>query len=288
MKKCPQCNNLNEDDATFCVYCGNELINNEPIVRPVYKRWGFWLIFILFIGGFFLYEVFKPRPATYVKFSVDDGLPFTRLGSDTIVDYDSNGDFDITYYPDWIDVNSDGNNKLKIHCKENNTGADRKGWITIVFGQNKEEINVFQNGSASYLTIDNNTFNIIKSGGSFTVNVKTDGANYVVSDIPDYCAVNKSNESFTVNLGENSSYERSATLTVSSGSQSSELAITQKGICSHCDGTGKVMCGTCYGQKQIFAGYNMVTGSSIYVDCTTCGGTGKVDCNVCNGSGDEP
>ncbi len=297
MIKCNNCGSMNEDSASFCTNCGSDLVSNELYVRntqqngninrntakqssPIYTKWGFWVLLLVIAIGV-VYFVKRPNPATYIQASSKQE-PFLRTGGSYDMDIDTDGDWEISYCSDWIKADPIEKG-LCITCSTNNTGENRKGWITLSSGKTHVKIDVYQNGFASFIKIDKSQLEVGKTGGAYTVKVQTDGTDFNVQ-YPNYCRVNKNTESFNITIPENDGWARTDHVIVYSDQQSISLTFSQKGVCSICGGTGMMICGKCGGTGQNVTGYDLY-GNAITEECSDCNGSGKSECTTCSGTG---
>lgn len=291
MKKCNKCGFENEDDATFCVGCGEEIVNivnRHPANQhnsnkngsSIFSNWGFWIVLLIIIGGI-VYYINKPNPATYIQASAKE-KPFLRTGGSYDMDIDTDGEWEISYCSDWIKAEPIDKG-LRITCSVNNSGENRNGWITLSSGKAHVRIDVYQNGFASYIKIDKTQLHVEKTGGSYTVKVITDGMDYTVS-YPEYCTIFKNPGYFRITIPDNNNYSRTGIINVTSDNQITTLTFMQNGICMTCGGTGQMNCNNCGGTGQVISSFNMYGGMN-YEQCSTCNGTGKLECTSCGGTG---
>lgn len=291
MKKCNKCGFENEDDATFCASCGEEIVsttNHQPVNQhnsnkkdsSIFSNWGFWIVILVIIGGI-VYFINKPNPATYIQASAKE-KPFLRTGGSYDMDIDTDGEWEISYCSDWIKAEPIEKG-LRITCSVNNSGDNRNGWITLSSGKAHVRIDVYQNGFASYIKIDKSQLHVEKTGGSYTVKVMTDGMDYTVS-YPEYCTIFKELGYFRITIPDNNNYSRTGMINVTSDNQITTLSFMQNGICITCGGTGQMNCNNCGGTGQVISSFNMFGGMN-YEQCSTCNGTGKLECTSCGGTG---
>lgn len=296
--KCKVCGYLNEDDALFCTNCGSALNGSEQknthspepkgdddvsktkSTSPVYRKWGFWVLILILIGGV-VYYINRPTPATYIQASSSQ-KPFLRTGGTYDMDIDTDGDWEISFCSNWIKAEPIDRG-LRITCSANPTGEDRKGWITLSSGKARVRIDVYQYGVASYIKTNRAQLQVGKDGGTYTVKVQTDGLDFNVR-YPNYCTVDKGNASFNITIPENEGLARTDQLMVYSDQQAVNVVFSQKGVCSACSGSGQVACGRCGGSGQIITGYDLY-GNAATEECPDCGGSGTMECPTCQGTG---
>lgn len=297
MIKCNKCGSMNEDDASSCTNCGYHFVRNEQYLKitpqdmyinhnkkikssPIYTKWEFWVLLLVITIGV-VYFINRSNPATYIQASPKQE-PFLRTGGFYDMDIDTDGDWEISYCSDWITAKPIEKG-LRIICSSNNSGENRKGWITLSSGKTHVRIDVYQNGFASYIKIDKSHLNVGKAGGTYTLTVQTDGEDFNVQ-YPNYCTVNTSTASFRITIPENNGWARTDNVTVYSDKQAINLTFSQKGLCPICDGTGEMICGKCGGSGNIITGYDYF-GNTTIENCTDCNGSGKLECTTCEGTG---
>src|SRR5574344_2710080 len=291
MKKCNKCGFENEDDATFCASCGEEIVsttnhqsvnqhNSNKKDSSIFSNWGFWIVILVIIGGI-VYFINKPNPATYIQASAKE-KPFLRTGGSYDMDIDTDGEWEISYCSDWIKAEPIEKG-LRITCSVNNSGDNRNGWITLSSGKAHVRIDVYQNGFASYVKTDKSHIDVEKDGGTYTILVRQDGADYDII-YPNYCTVNKSAASFNITIPENTGYDRNDNIIVRSDQIDANLTFSQKGICPNCGGSGQVSCSKCGGTGRVVTSFDSY-GMAIFEQCTDCNGSGKMECPTCNGTG---
>ncbi len=289
MKICPKCKNENNDHAKFCVGCGGELSSSTSSSdkNNIFRKPLVWIILLLAIGGVVLSQlgIIGDDITTYLIASKKE-VVFLKPGGTERIDIDTDGrKWKIAHTPDWCSVDKRDNN-FTIKCTKNNSSETRTGWITIISGQYNIQIDIGQYGIATHLNISEYSIKADSGGGTFEIEVETDGDDWGVNYPSNICEVETYRDNFEIIFKDNTNFGRNGTITVSSDNQKKYISFYQKGKCRSCNGNGSTMCYWCGGTGRTMSGVGWY-GDIQYSNCSSCGGQRKNECTSCDGYGWE-
>lgn len=157
MKVCTKCSHNNEDNAKFCVKCGNGFNVRKKKFPTIIL-----LIFISLIAIIFISSLinFPATEATYLNISTDeidfksDGFNMSDISYSHYIKVDTDGKWDVIH-PGWCKVKKSKKGFL-ITCLPNIMENDsREDTIKVITGDFIEEICVYQDyGEYFYSEID--------------------------------------------------------------------------------------------------------------------------------------
>ncbi|KPA11778.1 secreted protein containing APHP domain protein [Candidatus Magnetomorum sp. HK-1] len=151
---------------------------------------------------------------------------FNYTGGNDSVTVSSNLSWNATENTDWIAVSKTGNS-VSIQCDANDTISQRSATITVSGGSLSRQIQVTQSPAPERLDVSPTSKNFSYSGGSVSINVSTN-ISWNVTETTGWLSVSKSGSAFSVQCNANeTTSQRSATISVSGGSLSRQVQITQ-------------------------------------------------------------
>ena len=213
--------------------------------------------------------------ATYIT-SDKDAVCVDIKGEKGKVKFDSDGDLELVYAPEWINAKLRGKT-LKYNVKANETDELRRD-IVVVKSDDKSLTLVFTQPTTapSFLILPKTRAVISKEGVGTPIKVLTDGAEINV-ECPEEITYEYSNGELTFNSNGHSGKGKNYTAKVICGEFSQKVTILQKGdICATCGGRGRITCKTCGGNGYLFFPYR---------ECNKCWTKGTVRCPSCGGTG---
>lgn len=187
----------------------------------------------LFINGSSRVEIPVEQEGIYLTI-VPQKLSFESFGGIQTLVLNSNEDWQVTSYPEWISMNhtsGSGDASLTASASENNTTKPRTGTIQIqtTNGLVTHNITVTQNGK--YVDFSVPTLSFSFGGGSGSIAINTDG-NWTISENLSWITLDQTSGSgsatVTVSCAENnSSSERDGEITIQIVDKSYTVAVHQ-------------------------------------------------------------
>ena len=292
MKECPICHTVYNDNLNFCVKDGHELID-KPIAsqfhsggttppEPKPKKGGclkkIIIAAVVVVIGFVVLYRYMMNAATYLRVEPNQVVAAKCGGKINVsIDYDGYI-WIINHKPDWVMVD-ENDNDFELSFDQNTSGSTRQGTITIQSGSLLTQVELSQNGNATYIKPSVSILKFDKGGNRKTVKVESDGTKWTV-EYPNYLDVETNGDSFTVEAPSNDGDFRQGVITVTEDNVRTSISFQQAGKCPNCHGQGNMTCAACSGMGS--------TGFGLYsMQCVWCGGRGSMNCGVCGGTGEK-
>jgi hypothetical protein len=151
---------------------------------------------------------------------------FNYTGGSGSITVSSNLSWNVTESKNWLTV-SKTSTSFSIQCDANDTTSQRSATITVSGGSLSKQVQITQGPAPERLDVSPNAKNFIYSGGSVSINVSSN-LSWNATESTDWLTVSKSDNSFSIQCNANdTTSQRSATITVSGGSLSRQVQITQ-------------------------------------------------------------
>jgi len=172
-------------------------------------------------------------PITTLSVSKEN-LSFPSSGGNESITVITNANlFSINLLPSWCSVKK-YEGYFIVSCSANSGGAVRTDYFTVIAGEKVVRINISQTGNTQLVTtLSTSTQNIsfISSGGSTTLDVKTNASNYQIVYLPLWCKVgNKLSTWFSlVCEPNNTGKSRSDWFKVKAGDKEVKIYVYQAG-----------------------------------------------------------
>ncbi|KPA19312.1 secreted protein containing APHP domain protein, partial [Candidatus Magnetomorum sp. HK-1] len=127
----------------------------------------------------------------------------------------------------WISTSS-SSSRVNITCQRNTTTSQRTGRVTVSGSGASDHIDVIQEKAPEELSVNPTSKYFQHTGGNASINVSSN-ISWSVSENTSWLSVSKSSNSFSIQCNANeATSQRSATITVSGGSLSRQIQITQE------------------------------------------------------------
>lgn len=292
MKECPICHTVYDDNLNFCVKDGHELID-KPIFSQFHsggttppeskpKKGGclkkIIIAAVVVVIGFVVLYRYMMNAATYLRVEPNQVVAAKCGGKINVsIDYDGYI-WIINHKPDWVTVD-ENDNDFELSFDQNTSGSTRQGTITIQSGSLLTQVELSQNGNATYIKPSVSALKFDKGGSRKTIKVESDGIKWTV-EYPNYLDVEINGDSFTVEVPSNDGDFRQGIITVTEDNVRATITFQQAGKCPNCHGQGSMTCTACSGMGS--------TGYGFYsMQCVWCGGRGSMNCGVCGGTGEK-
>ena len=213
--------------------------------------------------------------ATYLKCE-KEVIGINVEGESGKIEIECDGDFNIAYAPEWIDVKVSGS-KLKYDVDKNKNDVLRSGFVVLKSGELGLALKFVQGVSkATYFVIPKKRASIDKEGKGDGLKVLTDGYNVKV-ECPEEVSYSYDGGILTFSSKGHSGKSKTLSAKVTCDEFSEKITILQKGdICATCNGRGYVRCSLCGGGGWLYCPYR---------ECNRCWTKGTTRCPSCGGSG---
>jgi hypothetical protein len=155
---------------------------------------------------------------------------FASGGSETITVMTEADTYSIKSIPSWCNVRQE-KNSFTVSCSKNTENTTRNGNFEVTAGNKTERISISQSGKITLATSQMNVLFIASQKTPVIIDVKTNGTDYEVTDLPDWCWVGKKASTwFTLVPQTNiSNVARKGYIKVSSGDEIVRIEISQEG-----------------------------------------------------------
>lgn len=214
----------------------NEIIHKRKIKR---KNSGGIILLIILLLGIVWYCWSNYTPVTYLQ--VEGSLSIPNEGTSIEIELSTDAispSISASSSEDWIDCRVSG--KTLYISADTNPKGERSAIVTITahssfFGnelsdRKQETITISQEtGYASYLSVSNDDVYLTAVGGNESLTVNTDGI-FSITTLPDsWITASVNGKTLNLDYGKNSGTVRNSYLTISSGTKSKRINITQFG-----------------------------------------------------------
>ena len=180
-------------------------------------------------------EISQSAANSEISLSVDN-LSFTSGSGSKSFSIKSNIAWTVSSSQVWCSVSpksgsSDGS--VSVSVEENTSLSERTATITVESEAGSQTVKVIQSGAEPVLQLNKNDLSFTSNAGSDSFTI-TSNTSWIITSDQTWCMVSSSSGSdnaiITVNVTENeSTFSRSATITVKAGDMSKTIAITQTG-----------------------------------------------------------
>jgi hypothetical protein len=151
---------------------------------------------------------------------------FTYTGGNSTITVNSNISWNVNVTSNWLSV-SKSSNSFSIQCNANDTTSQRTATITVSGGSLSRQVQITQSPAPERLDVNPTSKNFSYTGGSDSVTVSSN-LSWNAIENTDWLTVSKSSNSFSIQCNANdTTSQRTATITVSGGSLSRQVQITQ-------------------------------------------------------------
>jgi hypothetical protein len=151
---------------------------------------------------------------------------FTYTGGNSTITVNSNISWNVNETTSWLTV-SKSSNSFSIQCNANDTTSQRTATITVSGNSLSKQVQITQSPAPERLEVSPTSKNFNYTGGSDSVNVSSN-LSWNVTESTNWLTVSKTSASFSIQCDANdTTSQRSATITVSGGSLSKQVQITQ-------------------------------------------------------------
>jgi hypothetical protein len=156
-------------------------------------------------------------------------ISFANKGDKKTISVSTDGSsWNVLNAPSWCTVTKGGGGLIFTLTCSANTGNDRSAVLKVSSGDKEVSITVKQDGKpATYLTVDSKEFAFRSIGEPKSISVNTDGGSWEVEQLPSWCSITKSGNSFTLSCTENKDAARKATIKVTAKPKYTYIDISQ-------------------------------------------------------------
>ena len=186
--------------------------------------------------GVFTVKVIQSGAAAVLSLDTNS-LEFASDSGSKSFKINSNTSWTVTSDQTWCSISpasGSSNGSVTVNVEKNTSTAERTATITVKSEAGNKTISVTQNGTAAVLTLDSSILEFTSGSGSKMFRISSN-TSWAVSSNRSWCNVSPSSGSgdgsVTVKVEENTSTsERTAMITVESGTITRTLSVTQNGV----------------------------------------------------------
>lgn len=185
---------------------------------------------------FYIKQVGVPVTLSINGKTSDINKKFSENGGKEVYKVSTNAPYyEILNIPSWCSIENKTGSQFTLVCSKNSRMSSNNGYLEIKAGDKKIRINISQSPIPTNLTVNGYssdfTIQISEIGGKKAFNVSTNASYYEISEIPDWCSIDKkSSTQFILLFKRNTNTTtKNGNIKVKAGGKEIKIKVTQSG-----------------------------------------------------------